>query len=98
MATKTYKDTPETLLEAILAMQTKLTDLREEFESAELTYDAEMGDGRVITRANPFVQEYRALVKDFSVALKTYKELTNAEDDAGTTQLADLRAKFKVTA
>ncbi len=98
MATKTYKDTPETLLEAILAMQTKLTDLREEFESAELTYDAEMGDGRVITRANPFVQEYRALVKDFSVALKTYKELTNAEDDTGTTQLADLRAKFKVTA
>ncbi len=98
MAKKAYKDTPETLLEAILAMQTKLLDLREEFEVAELTYDAEMGDGRVITRANPFVQEYRALVKDFSVALKAYKEISNADEEDGGVQLADLRAKFRVTA
>lgn len=92
---KTYKDTPETLLEAILAMQTKLLDLRDEFESAELTYDAEMGDGRTITRANPFVQEYRALVKDFGVALKTYKEISDTSE-ASTQTLEDLRAKFKV--
>lgn len=98
MAKKTYKDTPETLLEAILAMQTKLLDLREEFESAELTYDAEMGDGRVITRANPFVQEYRALVKDFGVALKTYNEISDGVSEDNTQTLADLRSKFKVIA
>lgn len=98
MAKKTYKDTPETLLEAILAMQTKLLDLREEFESAELTYDAEMGDGRVITRANPFVQEYRALVKDFGIALKTYNEVSDGVSEANTQTLADLRSKFKVIA
>ena len=92
MAKKTYKDTPETLLEAILAMQTKLLDLREEFESAE------MGDGRVITRANPFVQEYRALVKDFGIALKTYNEVSDGVSEANTQTLADLRSKFKVIA
>lgn len=98
MAKKTYKDTPETLLEAILAMQTKLLDLREEFEVAELTYDAEMGDGRVITRANPFVQEYRALVKDFGVALKTYEEISDNAAGSSTHTLDDLRARFKVIA
>ena len=95
---KTYKDTPETLLEAILAMQNKLTDLRDEFESAELTYEAEMGDGRMITRANPFVQEYRALVKDFGVALRTYKEISGDIAEANTQTLDDLRARFKVIA
>ena len=79
---KTYKDTPETLL-------------RDKFESAELTYDAEMGDGRTITRANPFVQEYRALVKDFGVALKTYSEISGASEEPSQT-LEDFRAKFKV--
>ena len=98
MAKKTYKDTPETLLNAILAMQNKLTDLRDEFESAELTYEAEMGDGRMITRANPFVQEYRALVKDFGVALRTYKEISGDIAEANTQTLDDLRAKFKVIA
>lgn len=98
MAKKTYKDTPETLLEAILAMQNKLVDLRDEFESAELTYDAEMGDGRMITRANPFVQEYRALVKDFGVALKAYKEISDGVSEANTHTLEELRSKFKVIA
>lgn len=98
MAKKTYTDTPETLLEAILAMQTKLVDLRDEFESAELTYDAEMGDGRVITRANPFVQEYRALVKDFGAALKIYKEISDSTNAVTTHTLEDLRSKFKVIA
>lgn len=82
MAKKIYSDTPETLLNAILAMQNKLIDLREKFESADLTFEAEMGDGRIITRANPFVQEYRALVKDFCIALKTYREIVPLDDDA----------------
>ena len=82
MAEKTYKDTPETLLAAILAMQNKLLNLRDEFETAELTYDVEMGDGRIITRANPFVQEYMAMVKDFGIALKKYKEIASNDDEA----------------
>lgn len=82
---KTYEDTPETLLVTILAMQKKLIDLRDEFESTDLTYDAEMGDGRVITRANPFVQEYRALVKDFGIALKTYREIAPQDEETDDT-------------
>ena len=98
MAKKTYKDTPETLLSAILAMQDKILSLEDEFRGAELTFDAEMGDGRIISRVNPFVQEYRALIRDYSSALKTYDELKGSNDSAATTQLADLRARFKVIA
>ena len=94
---KTYKDTPETLLTAILAMQEKLISLRDEFESADLTYDAEMGDGRVITRANPFVQEYRALVKDFGTALKTYREIAEQDEEIDDAFDAFI-SKFEATA
>lgn len=93
---KSYNDTPETLLEAILTMQDKILALKDEFEMAPLTFEAEMGDGRTITRANPFVQEYRALVKDYSVALKSYKELSGNDDISEGDEIAKLRERFKV--
>lgn len=97
MAGKTYKDTPETLLGAILAMQNKLVELRDDFESAKLTYEAEMGDGRIITRANPFVQEYRALVKDFGVALRAYKEIMPIDEETDDA-FDSFISKFEATA
>ena len=97
-ATKGYQDTPETLLSAIIEMQNKILASCEQFESEPLTIDAEMGDGRVITRANPFIQEYRALVKDFSVALKNYKELDVEDSDEKVASLEKIRTKFKVSA
>ena len=96
MAKKTYKDTPETLLSAILVMQDKILSLEDEFRAAELTFDAEMGDGRIISRANPFVQEYRALVKDFGAALKGYKEMAPM-DDANEDIFDTFMAKFRGT-
>ena len=92
-----YKDTPETLLEAIRSMQTKIEDKIPEFEAAELTYEAEMGDGRTIIRANPLVQEFRALVKDYATALRAYEEL-GGQSVKESDSLADLRNKFKVMA
>lgn len=91
-----YKQTPETLRMSILAMQEKLIAERDEFVSAPLSIEVRMNDGRYVDRANPFTQEYRALVRDYSAALKTYKELTNAQDDAEIDQLGDLRSRFKV--
>ena len=96
MAKKTTADTPETVLSAIQAMQKKITDMVPEFEAAELTYTAEMGDGREIIRANPLVQEFRALVKDYSVALKAYKEISEGKTVPENNQLTDIRSKFKV--
>lgn len=96
---RTYEDTPETLLKTILVMQDKILKLEKEFKAAPLSIEVEMADGRWVERPNPFVQEYRALVKDFSQALKVYKELTGEEAEPASNNLAALRAKFiKVTA
>ena len=55
-----------------------------------------MGDGRLVERANPIVQEYRALVRDYASAIKSYKDITNREEDVEVDQLGDLRSRFKV--
>ena len=53
-------------------------------------------DGRTILRANPLVQEYRALIKDFSAALKAYQEITGDSGQETSNKLDGLRSKFKV--
>lgn len=96
MAKKTYKDAPETLLCAILAMQDKLIEQEPEFRASDLTVEVEAGDGHIIPRANPTVQEYRALVKDYSNALKAYKEIANGDQTETSAKLTDIRARLKV--
>ncbi len=93
---RTYEETPETLLEAILAMQDKLNEKTPEYLAADLTFDAEMSDGRIIKRANPLVQEYRALIKDYSNAIKAYKEITGDSGLETSKKLDGIRMKFKV--
>lgn len=95
---RTYDDTPETLLRSILVMQEKILKLEKEFKEAPMTAWVEMGDGRFVERPNPFVQEYRALVKDFSQAVKIYKELAGDKAEQTVNNLEAIRAKFKVTA
>ena len=91
-----YKKTPDTLQKAIVSMQRKITKNRVEFVNAPLTIEVEMGDGRTIERANPFVQEYRALVKDFATAIKAYKEITGEAREKEPSQLDSIRSKFRV--
>ena len=93
---KLYQKSPEALLEAILSMQKKLADNKELFADAPLSVEAEMGDGRYIQRANPDVQEYRALVRDFSSALKAYKDIVGKMDAPEVDSLGDIRARFRV--
>jgi hypothetical protein len=93
---KQYKDSPEILKKSILSMRKKIIDSEEQFLAAPLTIEAEMGDGRYVTRANPVVQEYRALIRDFSAALKAYKDITGDQNSAEVNSLDDLRAKFRV--
>lgn len=91
-----YKQAPETLQQAIVSMQRKIKKNRTEFQKAPLTIEVELGDGRVIVRANPFVQEYRALVKDFASTMKIHNEITGMKGGKESSQLDDLRSKFKV--
>ena len=93
---KQYKESPEVLKRAILSMRKKILDHEKEFMEAPLTIEAEMGDGRCVTRANPALQEYRALVRDFSAALKAYKDITGDEGTAEVSSLDSIRQMLKV--
>lgn len=77
-------------------MKRKIDRGKKEFLEAPLSIAVELGDGRVVPRANPIVQEYRALVRDYSTALKAYKEITEGKITEEGKQLDELRMKFKV--
>lgn len=91
-----FQKSPETLKKAILAMKRKIERNKSEFLGANLTVEVELGDGRIVTRANPIVQEYRALVRDYSTALKAYKDITDGRIQKEEDQLGNLRSKFRV--
>ena len=91
-----YKKSPETLMKAILSLQKKLEANEQLFLEAPLMIEVEMGDGRCVPRPNPLVQEYRALVRDFSAALKAYKDITGDQETAEVSSLESIRAMFKV--
>lgn len=91
-----YKKSPETLMKAILSLQKKLADNEELFLAAPLSIEVQMNDGRLVPRSNPDVQEYRAMVRDFAAALKTYKELTGEQDTPEVSSLDNIRARFRI--
>jgi hypothetical protein len=93
---KKYKQSPETLMKAILSMQEKLIKNEKGFLEAPLMVEVEMGDGRCVPRPNPFVQEYRAMVRDFSAALKVYKDITGDQGTVEASSLESIRNRFKV--
>ena len=91
-----YKKSPDTLMKAILSMQKKLEENEQAYIKEPLVVDVEMGDGRWVPRPNPFVQEYRAMVRDFAAALKAYKDITDEKDTPEINSLEEIRTRFKV--
>lgn len=89
-------DAQETLKQAIFTLREKIIKHEEEFLQAPLSVEAEMGDGRYVDRANPLMQEYRALIRDLASAMKSYRDLTNEEHPAEVTSLDDIRARLRV--
>lgn len=92
-----FVKTPETLKKAILTMRRRIEKERAAYLAAPLVIPVEMGDGRIVDRANPFVQEYRALVRDYSTAMKAYKDITEGRIRESADELNALRSRFKVT-
>ncbi len=90
------KDKIKTLEKAIIAMQAKIEESIPEFKAEPLAQRVTVGTGQEMMRQNPAVAEFRALVKDYAQAIRTYKDLMNSEP-AEVSSLDDLRAKlFKV--
>ena len=88
-----YKKSPETLMRAILSLQKKLEDNEARFQQEPLRVWVENSSG---PKPNPFVQEYRAMVRDFAAAIKAYKDITGEQESAQVSSLENLRARFKV--
>ena len=91
-----YEKSPETLMMTILSMQKKLEDNEKRFLEEPLRVWVENANGIDVPKPNPFVQEYRALVRDFSAAIKAYKEITAETENAEVSSLDSIRARFKV--
>jgi hypothetical protein len=90
------KDKIKTLEKAIVAMQAKIEESIPVFKTEPLAQWVTVGTGQKMMRQNPAVAEFRALVKDYAQAIRTYGELANSEP-AEVSSLEDLRAKlFKV--
>lgn len=85
----------DTLERAIRAMRDKIEEQTPLYETAELAQTVTLGTGEMVIRPNPFVAEYRALVKDYGLAIKAYRDLSNG-NDAAMSALDDLRKKFQV--
>ena len=83
-------------MKAILSMQKKLEDNEKRFLEEPLRVWVKNANGIDVPKPNPFVQEYRALVRDFSAAIKAYKEITAETENAEVSSLDSIRARFKV--
>lgn len=91
-----YKKSPETLMRAILSLQKKLEDNEACFQQEPLRVWVENSNGVDVPKPNPFVQEYRAMVRDFAAAIKAYKDITGEQESAQVSSLENIRARFKV--
>lgn len=92
-----YKNQLETLCDIIDTLQTKLIENEERYKTEPLSVTIMKKDGEVTYRTNPFLEEYRATVRDFGQALKTLKELCKNDIAAvEVDNLNDLRTKFKI--
>lgn len=92
------KPLAETLAEAILAMQEKITEQTPIYAEMPLAQQVRVGTGESMLRSNPAVVEYRATVRDYASALKEFKNIIeeNETHEAGPTMVEDLRKKYKI--
>lgn len=85
-----------TLENAILAMRDKIEEQIPTFKEQALSQEVTVGTGETMLRQNPTVSEFRALVKDYGQAIKTYRELSGGNAEMEASSLDSIRNKFKV--
>ena len=85
-----------TLENAILAMRDKIEEQIPIFNDEPLSQEVTVGTGETMRRQNPNISEFRALVRDYQQAIKTYNELVGDTGQEVNKTLDSLRNKFKV--
>ena len=91
------KNQLETLCDVIDTLQNKLIENEAKYKTEPLSVEIQKQDGQITYRTNPFLEEYRATVRDYAQALTKLKELCKNDIAAiEVDNLNDLRTKFKI--
>ena len=85
-----------TLEHAILAMRNKIEEQIPIFSSEPLSQEVTVGTGETMLRQNPNISEFRALIRDYQQAIKTYNELIGDTGQEENKVLDSLRSRLKV--
>lgn len=68
-----------------------------ELQEMPLMLEVKVNTGEMVPRQNPALSEFRALVRDYSSALKSLRDvLGDSAKDVGPSAIESLRGKFKV--
>lgn len=87
----------ETLTNAVLAMQAKINQQIPVYEQMPLAQQVTVGTGERMLRQNPAVQEFRATVRDYAMALNNLQDiLENNKTEMSSGSLKELQEKFKL--
>ena len=86
-----------TLAESILTLQRKIEKQTPIYETEPLVQEVTVGTGEKILRSNPFVQEFRATVREYTATLKAFKELVDAKGkSAESSPLDNLKSRYNI--
>lgn len=92
----TLKPQVETLAEAVIALQDKIIQQTPRYKDEPLSQEVLLQSGDVVIRQNPFVQEYRATVKDYTNTLSQLNALIGENKEPATiSALETMRGKIK---
>ena len=86
-----------TLAESLLTLQRKIEKQTPIYETEPLVQEVTVGTGETILRSNPFVQEFRATVREYASTLKAFKELVDAKNKtAESSPLDNLKSRYNI--
>ena len=88
------KETQETIREIRETMERKIKIVLPKFESMALSQTCISTQGDLVEKANPEIQEARALFKDYVLLVE--KENALGGEVAEDNKVTELRARFKV--
>jgi hypothetical protein len=91
------KEQAVTLANAVSAMQKKIEQQIPVYANSDLAQEVTVGTGETMLRQNPVVQEFRAMVKDYSTALNNLQDiLSENKSPTSVSDMSELRKKFKI--
>ena len=88
----------ETLCDVIELLGNKLKDNYDRYKEEELSVTILKRDGQFVYRQNPFVQEYRATLRDYHQALSKLQDLIKDGNNnkADIHSLDEIRERFNI--